>query len=116
MTVYIQRENGVITGIFAFPQSAINVEETGDNDPAVIAFLNPPTASVSARQFKLQLVALGILNEVDAWVKTQSQAVQIAFEYSGSFVKSEPMMQLGFTAMGFTDQQIDDFFTAASRL
>ncbi|WP_348633052.1 hypothetical protein [Rhizobium sp. CCGE532] len=42
--------------------------------------------------------------------------MQIAYEYSGSFVKSSPMMQEGFQAMGFTPQQIDDFFTAAAKL
>ncbi len=82
-------------------------------DPPVVVIIPP---SVSARQFKLQLLAAGLLDQVDAWVKTQSQAVQIAYEYSGSFVRTEPMMAAGFAAMGFTDQQIDDFFTAASKL
>ncbi|MDL2408734.1 hypothetical protein PY650_24445 [Rhizobium calliandrae] len=72
--------------------------------------------SVSARQFKLQLLAAGLLDQVDAWVKTQDRATQIAYEYSGSFVKSSPMMQQGFAAMVFTSQQIDDFFTAAAKL
>jgi hypothetical protein len=73
-------------------------------------------ASVSARQFKLQLLASGLLDQVDAWIASQSKAVQIAYEYSGTFVKSEPMMQAGFTALGFTDQQLDDFFEAASKI
>lgn len=72
--------------------------------------------SVSARQFKLQLLAAGFLDQVDAWVKTQGRAVQIAYEYSGSFVRTEPMMTAGFTALGFTDAEIDAFFTAASKL
>ncbi|AGB73755.1 hypothetical protein RHSP_12285 [Rhizobium freirei PRF 81] len=71
---------------------------------------------VSARQFKLQLLAAGLLDQVDGWVKTQDRSVQIAYEYSGSFVKSSPMMQEGFQAMGFTPQQIDDFFTGAAKL
>lgn len=76
----------------------------------------PLPESVSARQFKLQLLAQGLLDDVEAWVTSQPRSVQIAFEYSGSFVKSEPMMQEGFAAMGFTPQQIDEFFVAASRL
>ncbi|TWB20030.1 hypothetical protein FBZ99_101821 [Rhizobium sp. ERR 1071] len=76
----------------------------------------PSPELVSARQFKLQLLAQDLLDEVEAWVASQPRAIQIAFEYSGSFVKSEPMMQEGFTAMGFTSEQIDDFFAAASRL
>ncbi|NLS06856.1 hypothetical protein HGP14_26455 [Rhizobium sp. P32RR-XVIII] len=85
----------------------------------MLAFLNqppPPVESVSARQFKLQLLAAGLLGQVDAWIAAQPAAVQIAYEYSGSFVRSEPMMQQGFVAMGFSAQQIDDFFMAASKL
>lgn len=78
----------------------------------------PPAdvSSVSARQFKLQLLASGLLDQVDAWIATQSKAVQIAYEYSGMFVRTEPMMAAGFAAMGFTSEQIDDFFTAAAEL
>jgi hypothetical protein len=51
-----------------------------------------------------------------ARLASQSKAGQIAYEYSGSFVRSEPMMASGFTALGFADQQIDDFFTEAAKL
>ncbi|WP_245437573.1 hypothetical protein [Neorhizobium tomejilense] len=75
-----------------------------------------PPASVTARQFKLQLVAAGLIDSVDAWIFTQDRATQVAYEYSGSFVRNEPMMQAGFAAMGFSPEQIDDFFLAASKL
>ncbi|MDH6229600.1 hypothetical protein M2281_000172 [Mesorhizobium soli] len=81
--------------------------------------LTPPAPvpdSVSARQFKLQLLASGLLDAVEAWVSSQDRSVQIAFEYSGSFVRSEPMMQQGFAALGFTEAKIDAFFAAAASL
>lgn len=71
---------------------------------------------VTSRQFKLQLLAAGLLDGVEAWIGAQSRAVQIAFENSGTFVRDEPMMQAGFAALGFTEQQIDDFFIAAGAL
>lgn len=71
---------------------------------------------VSARQFKLQLLADGLIDQVGDWVATQSSAVQIAYEYSGSFAVEEPMMQAGFTALGFTEAQRDAFFIAAAAL
>lgn len=71
---------------------------------------------VTARQFKLQLLAAGLLDQVETWVAGQSRDVQIAFEYSGTFVRDEPMMQAGFAALGFTAAQIDAFFTAAAAL
>ncbi|KQV28520.1 hypothetical protein ASC97_04335 [Rhizobium sp. Root1203] len=71
---------------------------------------------VSSRQFKLQLVAAELIDVVGSWIGTQDRAVQVAYEYSGTFVRYEPMMAAGFAAMGFTDQQIDAFFLAASEL
>lgn len=77
----------------------------------------PPVPDrVTARQFKLQLLADGILDQVESWIATQSQAVQIAYANSGTFVRDEPMMQAGFAALGFTPEQVDAFFTAADRL
>lgn len=79
--------------------------------------LPPPAPDrVTARQFKLQLLADGILDQVEGWIATQSQAVQIAYANSGTFVRDEPMMQAGFAALGFTPEQIDAFFSAAAQL
>jgi hypothetical protein len=92
---------------------------TLDKDPTVVTPepQDPDEVkSVSARQFKLQLLSAGLLDQVEAWVASQSREVQIAFEYSGTFVKDSPMMKVGFQAMGFNDQQITEFFTAASSL
>ncbi|TIP03900.1 MAG: hypothetical protein E5X72_14265 [Mesorhizobium sp.] len=71
---------------------------------------------VSARRFRMQLRIAGLVDQVKAWVATQDPLVQDAFEYSGEFVRSEPMMAAGFAAMGFTPEQVDDFFVAASKL
>lgn len=83
----------------------------------------PPPDRVTSRQFKLQLLAFPaigggdtLLDDVEAWIATQSRAVQIAFENSDTFVRTEPMMQAGFAALGFSEGQIDAFFTAASVL
>ncbi len=72
--------------------------------------------SVTARQFKLQLLASGLIDQVETWISAQDRATQIAYEYSGTFVRSEPMMLTGFKALGFSTSQIEDFFLAASKL
>lgn len=76
----------------------------------------PVPQIVTARQFKLQLVASGLIDQVDGWIALQDRATQIAYEYSGTFVRDEPMMQSGFAALGFTPEQVDAFFLAASKL
>lgn len=75
-----------------------------------------PPGSVSRRQFMMQLRLAGLRSQVLSWVNQQDGLVQDAFYNSGSFVKSSPMMQQGFASMGFTQEQIDAFFQAASVL
>ncbi len=71
---------------------------------------------VSSRQFKLGLLAAGLLDQVEGWVATQDRAVQIAYHNSATFVRTEPMMQQGFTGLGFTEEQIDAFFVQAGAI
>lgn len=78
----------------------------------------PPVVpdEVTRRQFKLQLEISGLATVVAGWVASKPKLVQISFNESGSFKRSEPMMQDGFQALGYTTSQIDAFFTAASLL
>lgn len=102
------------------PMIRTAVEQWIADGKPVLPYVEPPAAPapdrVTARQFKLQLLADGILDQVEGWIATQSQAVQIAYANSGTFVRDEPMMQAGFAALGFTPGQIDEFFTAAAKL
>ncbi|MGO8023091.1 hypothetical protein [Rhizobium leguminosarum] len=111
-------DDGAIDSVFEQLQEGRAEEFLSDDDPAVVAFQNAPpmVTSVSARQFRLMLRRSGLLDQVKAWVAQQDGETQDAFEYSGSFVKSSPMMMAGFEAMGFTPQQRDAFFEAAAQL
>jgi hypothetical protein len=116
---YVQRdENGNVHGIAKWFTPDVAEEFLEDNDPQVIAFLNPtppPVDSISARQFRIQLRRAGLLDTVKAWVAQQDGETQDAFEYSGTFVRSEPTMAF-FSVIGFTEEQIDAFFETASSL
>lgn len=93
--------------------------ESRDLTPEELAMLSvspEPPKLVTARQFKLQLLAADLIDSVEAWVGAQDRSIQIAYEYSGSFVRDEPMMQSGFAALGFTPEQIDAFFVVASKI
>jgi hypothetical protein len=70
---------------------------------------------VTARQFKLQLLAEGLLDHVEGWVASQGKAIELAYDNSGTFARDESMMQAGFKALGFPPEQIDAFFSAASK-
>jgi len=97
----------------------VNGAELLDGTPAWILEDEPPAPipdRVTSRQFFLQLDALGLLTAVEAWVDQQSLPIQIAFERSSTFVRDDTMLQQGFTALGFSPQQIDAFFQGASTL
>ncbi|MFF0919086.1 hypothetical protein ACFYE8_05215 [Rhizobium leguminosarum] len=116
---YVMRNaDGDICGLFEQRQEGSAEEHLGADDQAVVTYLSKPlpVTAVSARQFKLQLLAAGMLDNVDAWVAQQPRDLQIAYEYSGTFMKDSPMMVAGFTAMGLTTLQVDEFFVAASQL
>jgi hypothetical protein len=112
-----QDEEGKIS--VTYWDESLNVTEPTAEDIATALTAPDPVVvptSVSARQFKLQLLAAGLLDQVDEWVATQGKDVQISYEYSGSFLRTEPMMASGFEAMGVTEEQIDAFYIAAAKL
>lgn len=87
------------------------------------SFPDPAPERVSSRQFKLQMLEPilpnfpnGIYEQVGTWIHSQEKAIQIAYENSSTFVRTDEMMQVGFTALGFTEEQIDKFFLDASKL
>jgi hypothetical protein len=126
-TLFYVDANGVYLGGYAGaepPNGAIEVSSPPEDARQIwdggsgewLPVPAPIIESVTARQFKMQLVIGGIKAQVDAWIASQDEVVQVAYEYSGTFVRSEPMMKAGFEALGFTAKQLDDFFIAASKL
>lgn len=84
---------------------------------AVYGLFGPlPPDRVTSRQFKMQLSIAGLLPAVEAWIETQGDLVRIAYANSGTFVRSEPMMHAGMVSLGFSDEQIDEFFREAAKL
>lgn len=71
---------------------------------------------VSRRQFRQQLFNDGLLIPVEAWISLQDERTKMAYADSGTFIRTDEMLQNGFTALGFTTQRVDKFFTDASLL
>lgn len=119
--------NHPVLGWVPFTASPDDPEEFGRavfeklNAGDVAAYVAPPPEPepipdrVTARQFKLQLLADGLLETVEAWVASQGKAIQLAYDNSGTFARDEAMLQSGFQALKFPPEQIDAFFSAASK-
>ena len=71
--------------------------------------------TLTPRQFRLQLLALGLLDEVEA-MATTDKATQIWFEYSLDFQRTHPMIEAMAVQLGLTQDDMDSFFIAASKL
>lgn len=115
------------------PADAIKITEAQFdelfNNPQTRKFINgeivqydPPApepyipSRVSSRQFKLQLFYAGLIDQVEAWIAQEDRASRITYETSQEFDRNDPTMQLGFSELGFQDEQIDQFFMAAAQL
>lgn len=72
--------------------------------------------SVTMRQARLQLLAIGKLTDVETAVAGMGAEAQIAWDYSSMVERDHalvvPMQQL----LGYTDAQMDELFIAAAKL
>ncbi|MHC1549385.1 hypothetical protein [Phyllobacterium sp. K27] len=71
---------------------------------------------LSRRQFRLALIDAGLLEQVEAWVATQDVRTQAAYADSSTFLRTDEMLQQGFSGLGFTEEQVDEFFVGAASL
>ena len=72
-------------------------------------------SQITPRQFRLQLLTLGLLDEVEAMCATD-KAMGIWFEYSLDFQRSNEMLINAGMQLGLTEEQMDNFFIEASKL
>ena len=72
--------------------------------------------SVTPRQFRLQLISLGIRQQVEDWVATQPLATKDWWEFSLSIDRNNQMLIDAATHFGLTNEQIDQMFIEASKL
>lgn len=112
----------------SYPEGTIEVPLPPSADHQFIdgkwVYVEPPVIipdRISARQFRMQLCiedkkTPGFYQAVVDWVHTQDKLVQDSFEYSGSFVRTEPMMLSGFLTLGFDEERVKQFFLDASKL
>jgi hypothetical protein len=95
-----------------------------DELEATIVELTPPPkpASVTPAQIRLWLIANGISLEAVAQMiasiqdDTTRAAAQVRWEYGLVVLRDDPLVQQMGTALGFTTEQMDAAFVAASQI
>ena len=75
----------------------------------------PIPQTITPRQFRLQALNLGLLDEVEA-IAASDKATSIWFEYSSDFKRDNEMLIASATTLGMSEEDIDIFFIEASKL
>ncbi len=71
--------------------------------------------SITPLQSKLQLLKLGLLDEVEALV-TGDRSAQLYWEYASVVERDNAVLLLMANSIGLTSEQVDEMFIAASKL
>ena len=70
---------------------------------------------LTMRQARLQLLEVGLLDDVEALVALDRKS-QIEWEYANEVYRQSPLIDLVKETISLTDEQIDDMFLSASKL
>lgn len=75
-----------------------------------------PPQSISPRQFRQALTAIGLRASVEAAVASADQDTKDWYEYATSFERGNPVLIAMATALGKTDADIDALFALGATL
>lgn len=114
---YIQ--NKFISGNQAVALGLLTVEEAKSfGFHSGQEYVEPKVAtidSITMRQVRLQLLSMGLLDQIDAIV-ADNKAYQIEWEYATEIKKDNLLVQGIVQQLGLTSEQLDTMFLEASKL
>ena len=123
-------ESGIMSAEYVEAPSAILMEITKDEhtypvegwywfetlDNAIAFYANKQDVnSITPRQIRLQLSAIGMRQAVEDYVAASSLDIKDWWEFSTFFERSNPLLIGAATALGMTSEQLDQFFVEASK-
>lgn len=76
----------------------------------------PVPDSVSMRQVRLQLLALGSLATVNGAIATMPEAAQIEWEYATEVERTNPLVPAMAGLLGWSEADTDLYFSEAAKL
>jgi hypothetical protein len=72
--------------------------------------------SLTMRQARLQMLAMGVLSQIEAAITQAGQAAQIQWEYATSVERDNALFRSIKAVLEFTDEQEEAFFNEGSLL
>jgi hypothetical protein len=76
----------------------------------------PPVTQITMRQCRLQLLSVGLLDDVETLITQADKAVQIEWEYATTVQRDSELVVTIGSELGLTEQDIDQMFKSASAL
>ena len=97
---------------FEYVEKVVEVDEEKIEEPKLDE--NNVPLSITPLQAKLQLLEIGLLDEVEELVK-QDRRVEIYWTNAQKFNKDDEILKTMATALGLSSEQLDDLFLQASK-
>ena len=72
--------------------------------------------SITPKQVRLLLLQQNLLANVEAMIAQQDEATKITWQYDSEFRRNDPLLDQLAIELNLTEQQIDEFFIAASKI
>lgn len=94
---------------------AIAADVVANYETLAVAY-KPRITILTMRQARLQMLAMGVLSQVEAAVSQAGDAAQIEWEYAQTVERDYPLFLAIKGMLGFTDEQEETFFSEGSLL
>ena len=98
-------------GFYAVEVAPINNKQTWE----LVAIPKEVPQEITPLQSKLQLLEIGLLDEVEAIVSADRK-VQLYWEYALVIERDNEILLMITSALGMTEDEVDEFFITASKL
>jgi hypothetical protein len=117
---WVHREGGPGSGKPIIYASMAANDETSEGplddtaDAELLAFLNPPPASVSRMQAMVALNNAGLLTQVESFIAAQDAMTQLVWNNAQSFSRNSELLARAAAALDLTSAEVDQLFASAA--
>ncbi|WP_247645094.1 hypothetical protein [Brucella pituitosa] len=113
----IAQADGISTDVDTYEAAASSLGAVKCQDGKLIPIAQSPKVPdrLPRIAFRLQLLADGLLDDVEAWVANQDRGTQIIYADSDSFPRNDPNLLEALAAIGYTIAQVESFFAKAGK-
>lgn len=113
--VTVAKEDGSVM----YEYDLLKLPETSSElqvEDAIKAYIaNNKVTSITARQARIQLLRVGLLDELEAKLTTNKEWA-IEWEYATTISRNHPLVEAMTVEAGLTNEQVDTMFIEASQL